>query len=500
MVPANKEVSKKQRPIASRLFAVVSRKSVVAEKGTSVELKESESGPSLQRQLAEAIWRGAGLSIVEVEGPRRLGEILVDEGLVGPEKVRLLIQKQRRLGQLLVDEGDIGPEELDRALRRQTEEVGTLIHSIEHLGHLIQEAADVLLVLNPNATIRSVNGATLRLMGYDEQELVGEPAGKFFTNGLPANGRLFEEVAQGKAVRNVELACLTKAGQAVAVLMTCSPLRDSAHKVRGATCVGTDISRRKHAEDALSAYTRQMEHHNDQIRKIQEKLIEAERLASLGMLAAEVSHEILNPLNVIAMRLYMLRKDSSVSPEVARHLETLDEQTQRAARISQDLLDFSRQRDAEAEPLDLTHFVAQTLGLIEQELALRGIEVRSDLASDLPPVVVDAGRLQQVVLNLLTNARDAMPDGGELTLATREALGKGRRWVELRIEDSGAGIPPDDIERLFEPFYSTKAAGLGTGLGLYVCHCIVRSHGGRLWAENRPEGGAALVVRLAAEA
>ena len=147
--------------------------------------------------------------------------------------------------------------------------------------------------------------------------------------------------------------------------------------------------------------------------------------------------------------------------------------------------------------IDLGEIVTQTLGLLERELTLDNIELDLKLAEGLPPVSADQHQLQQVVLNLLTNARDAMPKGGRLSLSIEAVQTDGKKFVKLRVEDTGEGIAPEHLGKLFDPFFTTKGEGEGTGLGLSICQGIVDSHGGSIRAENVPGGGAAFIVRLA---
>ncbi len=132
-------------------------------------------------------------------------------------------------------------------------------------------------------------------------------------------------------------------------------------------------------------------------------------------------------------------------------------------------------------------------------MMLQNISLELKLDGGLPPVSADQGQLQQVVLNLLTNAKDAMPDGGQLVLSTKAVENNGKKFVELRVEDSGSGIAADHMDKIFDPFFTTKPEGEGTGLGLSICQGIVEAHGGSIRAENIPEGGAALVIQMGSE-
>ena len=222
------------------------------------------------------------------------------------------------------------------------------------------------------------------------------------------------------------------------------------------------------------------------------ELARTQRLALAGQMAASVAHQIGTPLNVISGYVQMLRaKQPDGSPDAER-LRTIQEQIARVTAIVQSLLDHTR-RPALARhslaPGELVHGLAE---LVRPSLVGSGIELGVEVASGLPAVGVDRVQLEQALLNLVTNAVDAMPDGGRLSLAAR-ADGEG---VELAVTDSGAGIPPEDLPRVFDPLYTTKPPGKGTGLGLPILREIVEAHGGTVRLESRPGEGTTATVRL----
>jgi signal transduction histidine kinase len=219
----------------------------------------------------------------------------------------------------------------------------------------------------------------------------------------------------------------------------------------------------------------------------------------VGLLTAGVSHEILNPLNVITLRLHTLISNPDTPPEVTRYLRIMEKHANRITKITRDLLSFSRQREPKRRLIDLNESIKRTLSLLEHGLRIQNIEVESKLSDELPPGLADQDQLQQMVLNLPTNAKDAMPDGGHLSLTTKAVQTNGQMFIELRVEDTGEGIAPEDLENLFDPFFTTKDEGKGTGLGLSICQGIVEDYGGSIWAENVPDGGAAFVVRFGTE-
>jgi PAS domain S-box-containing protein len=216
---------------------------------------------------------------------------------------------------------------------------------------------------------------------------------------------------------------------------------------------------------------------------------QSEKLAALGTMAAGLAHELNNPIGVISSRIEIMLLDAEAQPihgRLAEDLRVLHRHAQRVARIAQGLLSFSRQSSGLHGPVDLNHLVEETLILVERPIAKQGVTVTRRLAPDLPALWGDGNTLQQVVLNLLTNARDAVGTTGEITVETSRAAG-GSGAVCLVVRDTGPGIPPEALPRIFDPFFTTKADG--TGLGLSISYGIVRDHHGTLDVESREGEG-----------
>ncbi|MFZ1059510.1 MAG: ATP-binding protein [Candidatus Rokuibacteriota bacterium] len=216
---------------------------------------------------------------------------------------------------------------------------------------------------------------------------------------------------------------------------------------------------------------------------------QAEKLAALGTLSAGLAHELNNPVGIISSRIDLMLQEAEelgLPPQVRQDLEVLHRHSQRVARIARGLLSFARQSPGDRGLLDLNGVVEDTLLLLEKQVSKEGITVRRSLAPDLPPMQGDSNALQQVVLNLLTNARDAMGDGGEIRIETGTVASR-PGWLRLVVADNGPGIPLHRLPRIFDPFYTTKAQG--TGLGLSVSYGIVREHQGTIDVQSQPGKG-----------
>ncbi len=224
--------------------------------------------------------------------------------------------------------------------------------------------------------------------------------------------------------------------------------------------------------------------------ELEKRLVQADKLSSIGLLAAGVAHEVNTPLAVISTYAQMLAKQISGDAQKAPLLEKIARQTFRASEIVNSLLNFSRTSSTEFAPLDVNKIVRETLTLLEHQLATAGVKVEAALSESLPRIRGNSGKLQQVFLNLFLNARDAMEGGGHLFIASSSHNG----FVRVTVRDSGAGIAPENLARIFDPFFTTKGARKGTGLGLSVTYGIVREHGGSIQVESQPGKGACFLL------
>ncbi|MBC8078172.1 MAG: GAF domain-containing protein [Chloroflexales bacterium] len=267
------------------------------------------------------------------------------------------------------------------------------------------------------------------------------------------------------------------------LLVRVRPRGSHAGAVEGLTVAVADISHLKQLEAALR------ERH-DELQRTQVQLVAAARLAATGELIAGVAHELNNPLtSVLGWADLMLDAGAADLDGVRR----IHDGALRARRIVQGLLMFARQAPAERAWTHMGSLADTVLALKATDFHRNAVRLRSNIAPQLPQVWVDGGQIQQVLLNLLTNAEQAMlPGGGEIFLT----IAHDDNTIALSVADTGPGIPPTTLERIFEPFFTTKPPGEGTGLGLAISHGIARSHGGSISAENQPGGGARFTLRL----
>lgn len=251
-------------------------------------------------------------------------------------------------------------------------------------------------------------------------------------------------------------------------------------------------SRVTEATNELANRNEALRRANEQLFDLQRQIGRTQRLSAIGQMTATFAHEIGTPLNSISIHLQLLARSPGLTEQDRQRLATIDGQIQRLVQTVQERLVLTGGEVRRQEPTDLNDIVRSITDLMSPVLAAKGIEC--DVAADsvLPKIRADSHQIQEVLLNLLTNAVDAMPRGGTLRIGTDLESDA----VLLRIADSGPGIPPEDRERIFEPFFTTKEPGKGSGLGLAVCRQIVQAHRGTIEATETPEGGATFEIRF----
>ena len=230
--------------------------------------------------------------------------------------------------------------------------------------------------------------------------------------------------------------------------------------------------------------------------ELESQLRQAEKLTSVGLLAAGVAHEVNTPLAGISSYVQMLQRKLPETDPRGAILEKIEKQTFRASQIVNNLLNFSRQETGEFRPVDVNDVVNETLALAEIQLRKRKINIVTDLADDLRSVHGDPIKLQQVLMNLVLNARDAMPQGGKLQIATRQRGDD----VLLEVSDTGTGIAREHLGKVYDPFFTTKGVGKGTGLGLSVSYGIIQEHRGSISVSSEPGRGTTFRLALPAAA
>jgi two-component system NtrC family sensor kinase len=236
-----------------------------------------------------------------------------------------------------------------------------------------------------------------------------------------------------------------------------------------------------------------VEERTQQIREMQSVIIRSEKLASLGELAAGIAHELNNPLTGIVLHASIIEESNDLPPRVKEELGTITWEADRCARIVKNLLDFSRKTEPSKAMNSLSETIDRALGVVEHLATFQNIEIVKEYSRDLPDLLLDPGQIEQVFVNMFINASQAMEDGGQLTLWT--GMDVDGESVLIRVEDTGQGIPEENIGRIFDPFFSTKGAR-GTGLGLSVSYGIIEGHGGTIEVQSKVGEGTVFTITI----
>lgn len=371
------------------------------------------------------------------------------------------------------------------------------------------------------------------LLGKTLNEVVGRTDYDFFPAELAAKYQSDDQqvMATGKLFETIEEHTPT-GGEKEHVQVVKSPVFDAHGKIIGTQGIFWDVTARVRSEEKLKkahadlARSREdllrtladLQRSHNRLKEAQLQIIEMEKMQTIGQMAAGIAHEVKNPLAVIRMGIDFLNECPVASEEPGTTvLRDMNDALHRADGIIMGLLDFSAPGKVDLRPSDLNTLLRSSINLVKHELKTAQVTVETEFCENLPPALVDANKIKQVFVNALTNAAHAMPDGGALTVRTyikkltpdeakpspgaRQAheFRAGERVLVTEIDDGGVGVAEDKLGRVFEPFYTTKAAGKGTGLGLTVSRKIVELHEGTIQIQNRTPRGARVTITLRTE-
>jgi len=309
------------------------------------------------------------------------------------------------------------------------------------------------------------------MLGYDhKEELVGKPISGFQPHGVRETyATLLPRRFSGLHIEGLELQLLKKDGSVIDVGLNDNPIYDDKGNVVAIRCVFRDITAKK---------------------RLEEQLISMEKLASTGRLVASVAHEINNPLAGIINYLH-LHAEETKEEDKKKYLDLAIRGCNRIAGIVKRLLESHQQVFEGKVCQDVNLSIRNVVNFLESKLRLSNINLLQELDAHLPPVYCDPHQLEQVFTNIIINASDAMPEGGDLKIKT----GVRGEWVQIDFSDTGYGIPEKDLGKIFEPFFSTKG-GAGTGLGLFVSYNIVKAHKGTVEVKSKEGKGTTVSVQL----
>jgi two-component system, NtrC family, sensor kinase len=359
-----------------------------------------------------------------------------------------------------------------RLYRQLTVKADELDRMREFSENILESLNDGLAVIDRDDRVVRWNRRLEELYGVRHEAAVGRRLEQILDDGffeiLRAGRR---DSPDGAALYRVPLASRHTPPRRLLVNVATTPLRDMSGQVAGTIVVVEDISTRVQLEEQLQI---------------------SEKMASIGLLAAGVAHEVNTPLTGISSFVQMLMQGTDPEDPRSQVLEKIERQTFRAAKIVNGLLNLARPAQVDSGPVDVNAVINDVLSLLEHQLKTGRIQVRKELATALPAVLGIEYKLQQVFLNLFLNARDAMPKGGWLTIATRAA----DDVATIEVADTGSGIPAEQLSRIYDPFFTTKDIGKGTGLGLSITYGIVQEHGGSIACDSAPGQGTRFTLTL----
>jgi PAS domain S-box-containing protein len=375
----------------------------------------------------------------------------------------------------------------DVSSRRRAEEMRN------RLAAIVESSDDAIIGLDLDGTVTSWNRGAERLYQREAEAMIGQPVAVLTPPDLRGEqGELLARIRDGERVLHRETRRLRADGSTVEVALTIWPIHDSSGRIAGISKIARNLTERRKAEAA--------------VRRTEEQLRQAQKMEAVGSLAGGVAHDFNNLLSVILSYATMLSDSLTPGDPMRTDLEEIVKAGSRATDLTRQLLAFSRQQLLQPRVVDLNTIVANMQGMLRRVLG-EHIELTMLMAQSLGKIFADPGQIEQVVMNLIVNARDAMPMGGKLTIETANAELDAEyaashhgvtpgHYVMLAVTDGGIGMEPAVKARIFEPFFTTKGVGKGTGLGLSTVLGIVQQTGGHVWVYSEPGSGTTFRVYL----
>jgi two-component system NtrC family sensor kinase len=350
------------------------------------------------------------------------------------------------------------------------------------LEALLKNMEGGVMTIDLDKHILSFNKAAEWITGYCLEEVLGKPCKDIFKGSLCDHGCPFQKVIKsGIPSHTTDIVIESKEKHQVIVSYSAFQIADIHGKVRGIAVIFRDIT---------------------ELRNLREQLLQSEKLAVMGQLAAGVAHEINNPINGIITYIHLLLKkleeDRIDKQAWQKDLKLIDRETKRIGRLVRNLLNFSRKSPPDLRQISLTHLIDETLPILEDQFLIKNIKITKKYEPAVPNILGDFNQIQQVLLNLILNGVQAVNEKGKIKVNVWTDRSKGSKcFVYLDVTDNGVGIPPEDMDKIFDPFYTKKSADKGgIGLGLSIVRQIVKAHHGRLKIDSKVGKGTKVSVRF----
>jgi PAS domain S-box-containing protein len=378
----------------------------------------------------------------------------------------------------------------------------------EMLDTVLDSIEEFIVVISPTLEIEEVNQALLEKMGYSRQEVIGKKCYEVFQKpDSHCNGDLvgcpLKKVIQSRGPSQQVLTRVDREGEQHHVDVKIFPVWEKEGRISRYIEIRKDISdSRKEEEEMTKRLEKMVEDRTRELKETHFKLLHQDKMASLGKLSASVVHEINNPISGILSLVMLMNRimeggalQQKDAEQFGQYLRLMETETRRISRIVSNLLAFSRHSKMEFGSIKLNQLIEKTLFLNANLLKLHSIKVEENLESDLPDLTGSEDRLQQVFMNLFSNAAEAMEAGhGDRVLSIGTKHLREKECVSVSFADTGVGIPPENLSKLFEPFFSTKKKGKGGGLGLSVAYGIIQEHGGSIHVQSEEGRGTTFTI------
>lgn len=441
------------------------------------------------REMVTDIWKKDTLEDLLIGEVRpRVFSVRCKSGIEKTIHFRAVVTKDHR--QLMTYEDITSRAESEKALRRSEDRYRRLYDEATRREQLyrslLQSSADAVIIYDLEGTVQYVSPAFTELFGWTLDELAGKGIPYVPESERERTKELIRDLHdKGVPYSGFETVRSTRAGDLVQVSLSASRYDDHEGKPSGILVMLRDISQQKELETRLS---------------------QAHKMEAIGTLAGGIAHDFNNILQAISGYAQLLLMKNALDKQEHSMLSAIERSARRAGELTERLLIFSRKAESRLRPVDLNNEVRQAVLLLERTIP-KMIDIRTDLADDLKIINADPTQLEQVMMNMAVNARDAMPEGGSFTLRTSNVfLDKAYctlhpglepgEYVLLEASDTGHGIDPELLDHIYEPFYTTKAAGHGTGLGLAMVYGIVKSHGGMIVCSSKQGKGTSFLIYL----
>ena len=419
-----------------------------------------------------------------VEGTQKVAE--------GDLTSRVKVESADELGQLAT------------SFNKMTKDLNTsrdkIIAARDYTSNIITSMIDSLIVVGPDGKIKTINKATSDLLGYEEDELIEKPVAAILEEeeeeiAFLQAARMKKLIREG-SIRDYDMIYRTKSGKKIPVAFSGSVIRETHPSLDGEAYeagveLETDLQRKIVGIVGIARDMRE-------IRNMQAMLVQSEKLSSLCQLGAGIAHELNSPLTGLLMLIRSYKKEKDPNTEEYQDLKEMQEACEHMAKIIRDLNDFTRVSTEDMVELNCNEVIETTLGFSAHELNKKGIRLEKLFDENIPLIRGNKSQLQQVVINMITNAGDAISGKGIFKITTRSVTTDNGTFVQMVFSDTGCGMSNDMLGNIFDPFFTTKRPGRGIGLGLSITYTIIKNHNGEILVDSEPGRGTEFTIILPA--